>query len=233
MATFTLSPSDFAWLYDQCKRCWYLKLHRFAPAKDSLPKVFRTIDGAMKQAIDVDTFRALGIPAVERMPATRVVSKPLTFAGATVIIRAELDRLLRLEDDTFGLIEFKSGQPGEPGVQRYSRQCHGYELALRCPETGDPIEISRIDLCYFDATSIGAKVKDGRLSLYAALTAQSVPIDRAGFEAHLAVMARIAGSDTLPPPGQRCHTCGHVAARERFINRRFPEPPPEEPPSET
>lgn len=48
--TFRLAPSDFAFLFDECKRCFYLKVHRkLARPRAPFPTIFGTIDTAMKK----------------------------------------------------------------------------------------------------------------------------------------------------------------------------------------
>ena len=46
---FKLSPSDFGFLYDECKRCFYLKVkHKFNRPRSIMPSIFIKIDGIMK-----------------------------------------------------------------------------------------------------------------------------------------------------------------------------------------
>lgn len=47
--TFRLAPSDFAFLWEECKRCFYLKAHgKLYRPRAPFPSIFGTIDGAMK-----------------------------------------------------------------------------------------------------------------------------------------------------------------------------------------
>ena len=46
---FKLSPSDFGFLYDECKRCFYLKVkHNFGRPRSIMPSIFIKIDSIMK-----------------------------------------------------------------------------------------------------------------------------------------------------------------------------------------
>jgi hypothetical protein len=48
-AWVSLAPSDFAFLWDECPRCFYLKVvRREGRPRTPFPKVFGTIDRAMK-----------------------------------------------------------------------------------------------------------------------------------------------------------------------------------------
>ena len=45
-----LSPSDFAFLWEECRRCFYLKVvSDFKRPSTPMPKIFTTIDQLMKQ----------------------------------------------------------------------------------------------------------------------------------------------------------------------------------------
>lgn len=48
--TFRLAPSDFAFLWEECKRCFYLKAHgQLYRPRAPFPSIFGTIDVAMKR----------------------------------------------------------------------------------------------------------------------------------------------------------------------------------------
>lgn len=48
--SFRLSPSDFAFLWTECKRCFYLKAHgKLYRPRAPFPTIFGTIDMAMKR----------------------------------------------------------------------------------------------------------------------------------------------------------------------------------------
>ena len=48
MNNWKLSPSDFAFLYEECSRCFYLKIARdYQRPRGPFPKIFTIIDGLM------------------------------------------------------------------------------------------------------------------------------------------------------------------------------------------
>lgn len=59
---FRLAPSDFAFLWEECKRCFYLKAHKklYRP-RAPFPSIFGTIDLAMK-------LHLRGLPTHELLP---------------------------------------------------------------------------------------------------------------------------------------------------------------------
>ena len=49
MADYTLSPSDLTFLWDECKRCFYLKVREnFRRPSAPFPSIFGLIDRLMK-----------------------------------------------------------------------------------------------------------------------------------------------------------------------------------------
>lgn len=93
--SYRLAPSDFAFLWEECKRCFYLKAHKklYRP-RAPFPSIFGTIDLAMK-------LHLRGLPTNELLPEMSkgvflcesedawVESKPITVLGheSSVFIR--------------------------------------------------------------------------------------------------------------------------------------------------
>ena len=49
MTIIKLSPSDLTFLWDECERCFYLKvIHKFNRPTTPMPAIFTKIDGLMK-----------------------------------------------------------------------------------------------------------------------------------------------------------------------------------------
>jgi len=67
---YKLSPSDFAFLWEECKRCFYLKVVRgFARPRMAFPQIFNAIDSAMTaryNAADIEVLQ--GLEPVKRRP---------------------------------------------------------------------------------------------------------------------------------------------------------------------
>ncbi len=127
-----LAPSDFAFLWDECPRCFYLKVVRKeARSRMPFPKVFGTIDQPMK------TFYmgwrtevvANGMPAGVIEQADRWVrSAGLTPPGSSVVseLRGSLDALVHCDDGTVAVVDFKTAEPNADHAGTYSRQLHAY-----------------------------------------------------------------------------------------------------------
>jgi hypothetical protein len=219
MPRFYISPSDLAWLSDSCRACWWRKIHGIQGVKQSMPGIFNTIDAGMK-TIGMASLAELGIPALEPIPKSKVLSAPWStpeLAGIEFVVSGYLDKLVRLDDDTYGILDFKSGAPGERNGPRYSRQLHGYELALRMPASGEPRQVTRLWNVYFTPAPTGTfRTKGTAASLMGTLTPVEVPLDRFGFESgYLTELARAAVGGE-PPAGEWCEFCACLRAVEQM-----------------
>jgi len=113
---WVLSPSDFAFLWDESPRCFYKKvvLKQGRP-RTPFPKVFSMIDRAMKDFYVGERAEELaeGAPAgVIGSPDRWVKSAPLLIPGCTsqLVIRGRLDALVACDDDTACVIDFKTAE---------------------------------------------------------------------------------------------------------------------------
>ncbi len=150
-----LAPSDFAFLWDECPRCFYLKVVRKERRpRMPFPKVFGTIDRAMKSCYVGQKSEALaaGLPAGLICQADRWVrSAGLTIPNSTVVseIRGSVDALIECDDGSVAVVDFKTAEPHADHVATYGRQLHAYALALEQPASGPPIQVSALGLLCF------------------------------------------------------------------------------------
>jgi hypothetical protein len=150
-----LAPSDFAFLWDECPRCFYLKVVRKEKRPRSpFPKVFGTIDRAMKSHYlgQRTGDLAADIPGGVISQADRwVKSAGLTIPGSPVVseIRGSLDALIECDDGSVAVVDFKTAEPNADHVASYSRQLHAYALALEQPATGPSTTVSALGLLCF------------------------------------------------------------------------------------
>ena len=139
-----LSPSDFAFLWDDCPRCFYLKVARKQPRPSSpFPSVFGRIDRAMKEFYlgERAELMAPGMPEGVIGGGDRwVKSAPLLVPGSskTCLIRGRVDALVDCDDGTTGVVDFKTTIPKPDHIATYGRQLHAYAMALEHPSSGRP-----------------------------------------------------------------------------------------------
>ena len=109
-----LSPSDFAFLWEECKRCFYLKVARgFFRPRTPFPGIFSVIDQLMNEYFNgrpnAEISETLP-PGVVKYGESWVESRALAVPGreSTCFIRGRFDSVLEFEDGSYGIIDFKT-----------------------------------------------------------------------------------------------------------------------------
>ena len=136
-----LSPSDFAFLWEECRRCFYLKVVNGVSRPGTMPGIFSKIDSIMKRyfAGKTTTEIAPGLPPGTVAFGEKLVeSEPISLPGhqTTCFIRGKFDTAVRFDDGSYGIIDFKTSATRSQHVHRYSRQLHSYAYALENPAPG-------------------------------------------------------------------------------------------------
>ena len=140
MSDFILKPSDFAFTYDGCKRCFYYKVIKGVKTPLVLPSIFKKID-----QLTIDFFEGKNVKDIDKsLPEgwvkfgdKKVKSKPLRLDGGksdhTVTINGKIDTIVEFDDETFGIVDFKTSSINDKKAKIYSRQLHAYAIALENP----------------------------------------------------------------------------------------------------
>src|SRR5437763_1001329 len=79
--TWVLSPSDFAFLWEECPRCFYLHVAGgFRRPRAPFPKIFTVIDGHMKMRFTGSRVKLPDLPpGVIAYPDLWVASEPIAI----------------------------------------------------------------------------------------------------------------------------------------------------------
>ena len=131
-----LSPSDFAFLWEECRRCFYLKVvSDFKRPSTPMPKIFTTIDQLMKQRFAGRRTEEVvsGLPGgVFEYSEHWVESRAVAIPGNTssCFIRGKFDTVARFADGGFGVGDFKTSARNSEHIPLYARQLHAYACAL-------------------------------------------------------------------------------------------------------
>ena len=125
--SWKLSPSDFAFLWEECKRCFYLKVARgFYRPRTPFPGIFSVIDRLMNEYFNgrpnaeiSDTLP----PGVVKYGESWVESRPLSVPGhaSTCFIRGRFDSVLEFEDGSYAVIDFKTTSTQSDHLHLYTR----------------------------------------------------------------------------------------------------------------
>jgi len=211
MRHFTISPSDLTFLWNECKRCFYLKLrHDFRRPASPFPKIFSTIDLYMKDIyLNQSTKKICAqLPEGKAIMSGRwVASEPIHFEGSpnTCSIRGIFDTLVQFEDGSYGIIDFKTTRVNEAHIAFYSRQLQAYAYALEHPAPGKArfAPVTRLGLLCFDPAGMQEE-PPAQLNLIGPATWQEIPLDENAFLQVLAEVMQLLDQPQPPEAGENC-----------------------------
>ena len=154
---YKLSPSDLTFQYDGCKHCFVLKVkHGNSQPSIPIPGIFSIIGSLQKNHYAwqrTENFCPNLPPGTVTLGEKRVRSSQIVFDGlaSTCHISGRFDIIASLDDGSYAVMDFKTGNPSEGKTALYSRQLHAYSLALENPAPGELelAPISRLGLLYF------------------------------------------------------------------------------------
>lgn len=206
-----LAPSDFAFLWEECKRCFYLKAHRklYRP-RAPFPSVFNAIDLAMKRhfrglrTTDVLPDMKPGVFLCEDDDAW-IECKPIRPPGHSreVFIRGMLDCLIQFDDGSYGVIDFKTSSSAAKSSQLYSRQLHAYARGIEDPASGSELvqgRVSDLGLIIYEPSDFSSLLNSGA-AMTGGLKYIHMPRDDEGFVSFLGdIMDVVAEKEPPAPP---------------------------------
>ncbi len=205
---YKLSPSDFAYLWEDCKFCYYQKVKNGIYYSGIFPSMFTKINNLLQGSIMGKNIQEVipglpsGIVAVEE---GFLRSKPVP--GTNVYLSGRFDILTKLEDGSYGLIDFKITTPEEDKIlKKYTSQLHAYKYALENPQEGKPEKISMMGAISVHPDEM--ELKNGKIVFSATPRYHEVKENMDDF---LKLMKEI--SDFLdgpePPEGTECYLCNY------------------------
>lgn len=215
-APYKLSPSDLTFLWDECPRCFYLKVVRkFNRPTMAFPKIFTRIDRLMK-----DYFYQLPTQEISPdLPPGQVAfadkwvqSAAITFPHHTTscYIRGIFDTVLQFNDLSYAVVDFKTTQPRNEHVSFYSRQLHAYAYALENPAAGkfalDPVHT--LGLLCVEPVKMSRATQDN-LAYEGQVTWLDCPKDEGAFLDFLDGVLAVLDAPEPPPPSPNCSFCDY------------------------
>lgn len=225
MHNWKLSPSDLTFLWDECKRCFYLKIrHAFKRPSLPFPKIFGTIDLQMKDIYLTHSTKKISssLPEGKSTMAGRWVrSEPITMSGRsnTCYIQGIFDTVVSFDDGTYGIVDFKTTKPRASHVDFYGRQLNAYAYALQHPAPGKPLisPVARLGLLCFDPRDMD-EISPQNLALKGPAEWVEVPLDEEKF---LALITEVMDVLELPDPPGADPDCKFCAYRDAARNTEF------------
>ena len=145
---YKLSPSDFKYLYEDCKHCYYQKAKGIIKELPSIgmPGVFSKMNSLLQNAImgmDLKEINSTLPPGKIEVKEGFLKSKPIPPAN-DCFISGRFDIASKLDDGTYSVIDFKITDPTEDKIQKFFAQLHAYKFALENPAFGEPKKVSKM-----------------------------------------------------------------------------------------
>jgi len=157
---YKLSPSDFRYLWEDCKHCYYLKIKRGIELPSiGIPGVFMKMNSLLQNSIQGLNLRDIN----PDLPSGVIEIKEGFLKSASVpplnkcYISGRFDIVSRLDDGSYAVIDFKISDPNEEKVQKFTNQLHAYKFALENPTFGDKKKVSKLGIIVVSPEQIGFK----------------------------------------------------------------------------
>eukprot|EP00181_Compsopogon_caeruleus_P003859 CAMPEP_0184679164 /NCGR_PEP_ID=MMETSP0312-20130426/1984_1 /TAXON_ID=31354 /ORGANISM="Compsopogon coeruleus, Strain SAG 36.94" /LENGTH=377 /DNA_ID=CAMNT_0027128439 /DNA_START=1081 /DNA_END=2214 /DNA_ORIENTATION=- len=235
---YTLSPSDFAFLWDECPRCYYYKVHGIlSRPRLPFPSIFNRIDLQMRSFFrgkrTEDIFSGQTAPAGEFLceeDDAWVESQPInvpSHPSSSIVIRGKIDCLIRLDDGSYAVIDFKTSNV-DTWLTKYDRQLEAYATAMENPAPNADLEklkVSQLGLVVFEPSEFGHVQKNNsrtRAELGGSLTYIDRPRQTSAFSKFLQEVVAVLDDDSPPVRSggmrQNCPFCSY-ADRIRILSK--------------
>lgn len=211
---FKLSPSDLTFLWDECKRCFYLKIAKgYRRPTIPFPKIFSRIDLLMKEHYQDKSTSSISADLPEGkvlISGKWVESDIIHFDGhaADCYLKGIFDTVLQFEGGGYAVVDFKTTEINEDHLDFYARQLRAYAYALENPAAGSLMlkPVTRLGLLCFEPRQMHQD-ESGQL-LYSGKTAwQEIALDKDGFLNLLKEMVTLLEQPEPPQAGEKCEFC--------------------------
>ncbi len=221
MGIFKLSPSELTFLWDECPRCFYLKVAMGIPRPSMpFPGIFSNIDSLMKGMFNEKRTEDL----LPQLPPGRfgpmgkwVESSPIGSGGdSSCYIKGIYDSLIRFDDGSYAVMDFKTSQPSPYHVEFYGRQLAAYAYALEHPTPGkEPLgPVTRLGLLCVEPIDFDRDEQE-RIHYVGDVTWMEIPKDEGKFLGFIERVMQVLSLPEPPPPAEKCGFCKYrTDARE-------------------
>lgn len=213
---FKLSPSDFKFLWEECKHCYYQKVvNNLSRPYSPFPAIFTQINSLIQGPL-------IGKNLITLHPdlPSGVIVKSEGWLESTPInncfIKGKFDLLAKLEDGTYCVIDLKISNPKEDSIYKYGTQLHAYKYSLENPAKDEPIKVSRMGLLVIHPESV--VYEEGMVILKNKPTWIEIKEDTESFGNFISEISDVLNSQ-IPEPSADCGVCNY---RNSHINQTLP-----------
>jgi len=191
-------------------------VHNIAQPSMPLPSIFSKIASLLKNHYDGKHTSALYValpPGTISHGEKNVKSEVIQLPNheATCFISGRFDIVVSFDDGTYGVIDFKTGNPNTESASLYSRQLHAYAYALEHPDT-DALALSpitKLGLLYFYPESINQQNIEW-LNYEAEITWIEIEKNEQGFLNFIDEVLDVLESPEVPEHSLNCQWCNYL-----------------------
>ncbi|OQY68219.1 hypothetical protein B6D29_01160 [Microgenomates bacterium UTCPR1] len=211
-----VSPSDFAYLYQECKHCYYLKAKKnIPPPNGAFPRIFSDINSKIQNTLLHKNLKTLSSDLPDGIVESQ--EEYITSArvkGTDLYITGRCDLLIKKNDGGYLVVDLKISQAKEDKVDLYKTQLFSYKYAFENPKSGTPKPIDQLALLVFYPESVSFKDSIANIKLPPKF--MNIPIDEKAF---FTFMKEVDGllKGPLPPEGDSCNFCNY---RKKFFGQQ-------------
>jgi hypothetical protein len=187
-----------------------------------LPSIFSKITSLLKNYYDgkpTSELHAALPPGIVSHSEKHVRSNVIQLRNhdATCYISGRFDIVVSFEDGTYGVIDFKTGNPNTEAINLYIRQLHAYAYALEHP--GGPRElalspVTKLGLLYFYPSSINQQSIEW-LNYKADITWIEIRKDEEDFLEFIVGVLDVLELPEPPEHSPDCQWCSYISKLNR------------------
>lgn len=143
-----LSPSDFAYLYEECKLCYWLKvLHGIKQPSMPMPGVFSAMNSRIQGSLIGKNLQSISPDLPDAMVESQEGHvESIQIPDSNIYIKGKYDLLAKSPDGSYILVDLKISKPDEDKIEKYKTQLGAYKFALENPAKNAPIKINTLGL---------------------------------------------------------------------------------------
>ena len=213
---YKLSPSDFRYLWEDCKYCYYRKVkENISLPSIGIPGVFMKMNSLLQ-----NTIVGMNMKDIHPSLPNAVVEikegylKSIVIPGTKCYISGKFDVLSKTAEGDYTVIDFKITDPKEEKIQKFTAQLHAYKYAIENPVQGEAKKVSRMGLIAVSPEQIG--FKNDFIFFKATPQWYEIKENMDGFMNMMGEISEFLDGE-LPPPTQTCDWCNY---RLRFDPQR-------------
>lgn len=214
---YKLSPSDFAYLYEECKCCYYLKIkHGIQRPQLAFPGVFSALNTRLQGTLVGKNLKELSELLPEGLVESQegfVESEPVV--GTNLFIKGKYDLFVKQADGTYLIVDFKISDPTEEKIAKYQTQLQAYHYAFEHPSKGKAKQITKLGLIVMYPDRV--KFAKGEAFLSFPPKWLAIKIKRDGFVSFVQDIQKLLDGPT-PQENPNCKWCDFRHYGEKYAH---------------